>query len=141
MNENQMNSKKAYANSKPFESRQAQIEKLQNKFEYQERTVMPKGARLPGLVISDDDRREQIKVIHNKNQFDSVIKNDKRAELERLYNNIIKEIDERYHHMNEMKKLGKNVDNVMMQEIKERIQDMKNLEKMIEEYDKEHNNK
>ena len=138
---NQMNSKKAYANSKPFESRQAQIEKLQNKFEYQERTVMPKGARLPGLVISDDDRREQIKVIHNKDQFDSVIKNDKRAELERLYNNIIKEIDERYHHMNEMKKLGKNVDNVMMSEIKERIQDMKNLEKMIEEYDKEHNNK
>jgi hypothetical protein len=27
----------------------------------------------------------------------------------------------------------------MMAEIKERIQDMKNLEKMIEEYDKEHN--
>ena len=41
--------------------------------------------------------------------------------------------------MNDMKKLGKNVDNVMMSEIKERIQDMKNLEKMIEEYDKEHN--
>jgi len=60
--------------------------------------------------------------------------------LERLYNNIIKEIDERYQHMNDMKKLGKNVDSVMMAEIKERIQDMKNLEKMIEEYDKEHSN-
>ena len=70
-----------------------------------------------------------------------MVKNDKRAELERLYNNIIKEIDERYQHMNDMKKLGKNVDNVMMAEIKERIQDMKNLEKMIEEYDKEHNSK
>ena len=70
-----------------------------------------------------------------------MVKSDKRAELERLYNNIIKEIDERYQHMNDMKKLGKNVDSVMMAEIKERIQDMKNLEKMIEEYDKEHNNK
>ena len=134
----QMNSKKAYANSQPFESREAKIEKLQNKFEYQERTVMPKGARLPGLIITDDDRKEQIKAIHKKSEFDHVIKNDKRAELERLYNNIIKEIDERYQHMNEMKKLGKNVDDVIMGEIKERIQDMKNLEKMIEEYDKEH---
>ena len=133
-----MSSKKAYANSQPFESREKQIEKLQNKFEYQERTVMPKGAILPGLIITDDNRKEQIKTIHNKNEFDNVIKNDKRAELERLYNNIIKEIDERYKHMNEMKKLGKNVDNVIMAEIKERIQDMKNLEKMIEEYDKEH---
>ena len=42
---NQMNAKKAYANSQPFESREAKIEKLQNRFEYQERTVMPKGAR------------------------------------------------------------------------------------------------
>ena len=124
-----MNSKKAYANSQPFESREKQIEKLQNKFEYQERTVMPKGAILPGLIITDDDRKEQIRTIHNKNEFDNVIKNDKRAELERLYNNIIKEIDERYQHMNEMKKLGKNVDNVIMCEIKDRIQDMKNLEK------------
>ena len=49
-----------------------------------ERTVMPKGARLPGLVITEDDRNEQIKVIHEKNEFDHVIKNDKRAELERL---------------------------------------------------------
>ena len=135
---NQMNAKKVYVNSKPFESREAKIAKLQDRFEYQERTVMPKGARLPGLKITEDDRKEQIKSIHNKYEFDNVIKNDKRAELERLYNNIIKEIDERYQHMNEMKKLGKNVDNVIMSEIKERIQDMKNLEKMIEEYDKEH---
>lgn len=134
----QMNSKKAYADSKPFESREAKIAKLQNKFEYQERTVMPKGARLPGLDINDEDRKEQIKAIHDKHQYDMVVKNDKRAELERLYNNIIQEIDERYQHMNEMKKLGKNVDNVIMSEIKERIQDMKNIEKMIEEYDKEH---
>ena len=136
----QMNAKKVYVNYTPFESRESKIAKLQNKFEYQERTVMPKGARLPGLIITEDDRNEQIKVIHEKNEFDHVIKNDKRAELERLYNNIIKEIDERYQHMNDMKKLGKNVDSVMMAEIKERIQDMKNLEKMIEEYDKEHSN-
>ena len=43
--------------------------------------------------------------------------------------------------MNEMKKLGKNVYNAIIVKIKERIQDMKNLEKMIEKYDKEHPNK
>ena len=65
-------------------------------------------------------------------------KNDKRAELERLYNNVVQEIDERYQHMADMKKLGKNVDGVIMGEIKERIEDMKHLEKMIEDYDREH---
>ena len=137
----QMNAKKAYAGSKPFESRESKIEKLQNKFEYQERTVMPKGARLPGLIINEDERKEQIKIIHEKRKYDMIKKDDKRAELERLYNNIVQEIDERYQHMNEMKKLGKNVDDVIMSEIKERIQDMKSIEKMIEEYDKEHGNK
>ena len=58
-----------------------------------------------------------------------------------MYNNIVQEIDERYQHMAEMKKLGKNVDNVIMGEIKERIEDMKNLEKIIEDYDKEHSQK
>ena len=90
---------------------------------------MPKGARLPGIKITEDERKEQIKAIHKKNKFDLVVKNDKRAELERLYNNIIKEIDKRYQHKNDMKKLGKNVDNIIMAEIRERIQDMKNLEK------------
>ena len=89
--------------------------------------------------LVEEERNEQINNIHEKKEFDFVVKNDKRAELERLYNNIIKEIDERYKHMNEMKELGKNVDNIIMAEIKERIQDMKNLEKMIEEYDREHN--
>ena len=43
--------------------------------------------------------------------------------------------------MADMKKLGKNVDGVIMGEIKERIDDMKHLEKMIEDYDKEHGGK
>ena len=64
-----MNSKKAYTNSQPFKSRETKIAKLQNKYEYQEITVMPKGARLPDLIITDDDRKEQIKLIHNKNEF------------------------------------------------------------------------
>ena len=34
-----------------------------------------------------------------------------------------------------MKRLGKNVDNVIMGEIKERINDMKTLQKLIEEHD------
>ena len=37
--------------------------------------------------------------------------------------------------MNDMKQLGKNVDSVIMGEIKERINEMKTLQKLIEEYD------
>lgn len=122
-------------NVQNFQSRQDQIAKLQDKFEYQERTVMPKGARLPGLQYDEEEKKKQMSQIHNNMAYDMVKKNDKRAELERLYNNVIQEIDDRYKHMSDMKALGKNVDNEMMGEIKERIQDMKNIEKMIEEYD------
>ena len=134
----QMNTyvKKNYAG--PAQSREEKIASLQDKFEFQERMVMPKGARLPGIQLSDDALKKQNDDIHNQFQYDLIRKGDKRAELERLYNNIVQEIDERYQHMAEMKKLGKNVDNVIMGEIKERIEDMKNLEKIIEDYDKEH---
>ena len=37
--------------------------------------------------------------------------------------------------MDEMKKLGKNVDAIMMAEIKERIGEMKTVQKLIEEHD------
>ena len=59
----------------------------------------------------------------------------KRAELEKLYDKIVEEIDERYKYMDDMKKLGKNVDAVVMAEIKERIGEMKTLQKMLEEHD------
>ena len=111
-------------------SRKEKIMQLQDRFEFQERTVMPKGARMPGVKMDDGQER-----IHNEMQKESYERNDKRGELERLYNNIVGEIDERYKYMNDMKRLGKNVDNVIMGEIKERINEMKTLQKLIEGHD------
>lgn len=111
-------------------SRKEKIMQLQDRFEFQERTVMPKGARMPGVKMDDGQER-----IHNEMQKESYERNDKRGELERLYNNIVGEIDERYKYMNDMKRLGKNVDNVIMGEIKERINEMKTLQKLIVEHD------
>ena len=108
---------------------------LQDRFEFQERTVMPKGARMPGLRMDEEKEKEAKRRIHNEIEKESFERGDKRGELERLYNNIVGEIDERYKYMNDMKRLGKNVDNVIMGEIKERINDMKTLQKLIEEHD------
>jgi hypothetical protein len=134
----QMNAyvKKSYAG--PIKSREDQIASLQDKFEFQERTVMPKAARLPALKMTDEQNKKQNEYIHNNFEMNRVRKGDKRGELENLYNKCIQEIDERYKHMEDMKKLGKNVDSEIMAEIKERINDMKSIEKLIEDYDKEH---
>lgn len=124
-------------------NRKLEIEKLQDNFQYQERMVMPKGARLPGIkseqansVIpqSSDD-------LYNINENDINLKNyrkilDKKEELNFLYNSIIKEIDERYAHMEEMKKIGKNVDERIMNEIRERLDELKKLKKIMNEQDK-----
>lgn len=122
-------------NSRIGPSRKEQIMQLQDKFEFQERTVMPKGARMPGLKIDENQEKETKSRIHNEIEKETYDRNDKRGELERLYNNIVSEIDERYKYMSDMKKLGKNVDNVIMGEIKERINEMKTLQKLIEDYD------
>jgi DNA mismatch repair ATPase MutS len=63
-------------------------------------------------------------------------KHNRREELNYLYSQIIKEIDERYSYMEEMKNLGKNMDQVIMVEIKERIDELKKIQKMIDEFDK-----
>ena len=118
-------------------SRKDQIQQLQDKFEYQERMVMPKGARMPAIKLSENDKEKQDAKIRNELNKELYDKNDKRGELERLYNSIVNEIDERYKYMNEMKQLGKNVDSIVMAEIKERINDMKTLQKLLENYDKQ----
>lgn len=128
-------SQKVKTNSRIGPNRKEQIAKLQDKFEFQERTVMPKGARLPGIKLDEQEEMDQKNKIHSDIEKETVDRNDKRAELERLYNNIVNEIDERYKYMNDMKQLGKNVDSVIMGEIKERINEMKTLQKLIEEYD------
>ena len=126
---------RAKTNAKIGPSRKEKIMQLQDRFEFQERTVMPKGARMPGLRMDEEKEKEAKRRIHNEIEKESYERGDKRGELERLYNNIVGEIDERYKYMNDMKRLGKNVDNVIMGEIKERINDMKTLQKLIEEHD------
>lgn len=118
---------------KPIQSgivvnRKKQIERLQDNFQFQERTVMPKGARLPGL--------KNVNVQDEETERKPIRRLSKREELDVLYNNIMKEIDERYEHLNDMKCLGKkNMDVILMGEIKERIEDLKRIQKMIDECD------
>ena len=103
--------------SKPV-NRKQQIESLQDKFICQERTVMPKGARFPGVKIDD------IKIAPVEQQKDG---------YDILYDKILKEIDERYVYMEEMKKLGKDVDKVIMREIRDRIDELKKIKKLMED--------
>jgi hypothetical protein len=114
-------------------NRKTQIESLQDKFMFQERTVMPKGARLPAMKfksVEDQVITEQAQVDLDqttKKRFTS-----KKEELQYLYSQIMKEIDERYAYMEELKSLGQNKDNIIMGEIKDRIEELKKIKKMLE---------
>jgi hypothetical protein len=125
-------------NVKMAVNRKAQIEKLQDRFQFQERTVMPKGARFPGVkhIQTDENITEEQVCTNVKKKYN---RNDKREELDHLYNQVLKEIDERYVYMGEIKALGKDMDLIIMGEIKERIDELKKIQKMIDEYDKKNN--
>ena len=113
---------KVNSQSKVILNRKSQIESLQDKFMFQERTVMPKGARLPGVKI------------HSLNEeVERPTRLSKREELQYLYTQIIKEIDERYAYMEEIKKLGQNKDQIIMGEIKERLDELNKIKKMLDE--------
>lgn len=122
--------KKNFATSRKYE-----IEKLQENFEFQERKIMPKGARLPGIKgerrIEVENVEEEEEQINIKNYRKAGL--NKNEELQFLYNSIMKEIDERYSHMEEMKKMGKSIDERIMGEIKERLDELKQLKKMMNE--------
>ena len=116
-------------------NRKAQIETLQDKFMFQERTVMPKGARLPGVnqlnkINNKESKFEPEESEHREIKFKP---SNKKEELQYLYSQIMKEIDERYVYMEEMKKLGKNMDLIIMGEIRERLDELKKLKKLIDE--------
>jgi hypothetical protein len=106
-------------------NRKAEISKLQDKFQYQERTIMPKGARLPGLKDKDIEEVDEI--------IASTRPKNKKTELEYLYDSTLKDIDERYIYMEEMKKLGKDVDTQIMSEIRAKIDDLKHIQKLLDE--------
>jgi len=127
-------------------NRKMEIEKLQDNFQFQERKVMPKGARLPGLKSENNANNTKSNLIEEYNDNNPIeneinVKNyrkylDKKEELNFLYSTIMKEIDERYAHMDEMKKIGKNVDERIMNEIKDRLDELKSLKKMMSDLDK-----
>ncbi len=127
----------------PPKNRKADIEKLQDNFQFQERKVMPQGARMPG--IKAEVNKEDIYAKKSDYYFEEEpskkekykpkeFKKDKRGEMEYLYSQIMKEIDERYKHIDEMKALGKGkeIESVLLTEIKDRINELKYLEKMME---------
>ena len=121
-------------NNEPFSNRKMKIEKLQDKFLFQEVTVMPKGARLPGIKFTgNSNESEAIQTNITKPKFDQ---NNRREELDYLYDSILKEIDERYAYMEDVKKLGKDMDVIIMGEIKDRLDELKKIQKMINEFDK-----
>jgi hypothetical protein len=129
MNNNKM--KRNFTNSRKYE-----IEKLQDNFEFQERKIMPKGARLPGIKT---DRQIEVVKIEEEQEEPINIKNYRKAgfskneELQFLYNSIMKEIDERYSHMEDMKKMGKSIDERIMGEIRERLDELKQLKNMMKD--------
>ena len=62
---------------------------------------------------------------YERNSFSFLLRLSKKEELQHLYAQIIQEIDERYIYMDEMKKLGNNKDQIIMGEIKERLDELK----------------
>jgi hypothetical protein len=124
--------------NQPNMNRKLQIEKLQDKFMFQERTVMPKGARLPGVKVIESNTNSDtntFNTLENKPTKPKFNRHNRREELEYLYDQIMKEIDERYVYMEDIKKLGKDMDLIIMGEIKERIDELKKVQKMITDYD------
>lgn len=121
----------------PPKNRKHDIEKLQDNFQFAERKVMPQGARMPYIKeekekmrnYKQDDAENYDDIKYNPRDF----RGDKKSEIEFLYSKIMKEIDERYKHIEEMKALGKGkqVESVLLGEIKDRIDELKELEKMM----------
>jgi len=117
----------------PPKNRKADIERLQDNFQFQERLVVPKGARMPGTkqIIQSEMKKNEMS-LDNEKYSPKEFRNDPKTEMEYLYTKIIKEIDDRYKHIEEMKSLGKvDTQNVLLGEIRERIDELKSLEKMM----------
>jgi hypothetical protein len=112
-------------------NRKNEIMKLQDKFQYKENTTVPKGVRLPGLKEKDIEEVENTVVPNKAKRI-----YDRREELDELYNLTMRDIDERYIYMEEMKGLGKDVDMKIMAEIRDKLDDLRNLQNMINNYDR-----
>lgn len=118
-----------------LKNRKLQIEQLQDKFQYEEKTYLPKKARPPKIVLDEKDELNINTHIDKLNQINNIKNkysdNKPEDELSKLYDAILLEIDERYKHMEEMKKLGDNSKStLMMNEIKSRLQELKTIEKL-----------
>lgn len=106
----------------PFanKNRKEQIEKLQSKFQYEEKKYLPEKARPPRIVFDEEEMNKEVmnnlnnrntKGHYNNNNSDGYGKYSK-DELTNLYNDILCEIDERYKMIEDIKKQGGGYSNV-----------------------------
>lgn len=121
-------------------NRKEQIEKLQDKFQYGEKTYLPMRARPPKINLNEEDEEKyktNIEILNEKNleklkeKGHSLTNDNYEDEYSKLHKKIMVEIDERYKFMEDMKKLGDESRNVeLMSEIKSRIKELRTLEKL-----------
>jgi hypothetical protein len=119
-----------------FKSRKEEIEKMQEKFQFDERTILPKKARLPGIK---DDPEKIILEQYEKEKLElKDFKNDETGELHFLYNQILREIDDRYIELEDLETKKTKVksavsETVILNEIRERVDELKKIQKIIDD--------
>ena len=121
-------------------NRQEQIEKLQDKFQNDEKKILPLKARPPKIELKEEDNeiiKLKIEFLNSKNNVklkeqNNLLTNDNfEDEYSKLHHKIVLEIEERYKFIEEMKKLGDNSrTSLIMLEIKSRIKELRTLEKL-----------
>lgn len=106
--------------------RKKQIFELQDKFEYKEKKYLPEKARPPKIDLTEDEIINQINKI-NENKLNLIRQKGSGDEISRLHNDIVKEIEERYSQIDYKDKIKTFL---LMNEIKERVEELKKLEKL-----------
>jgi len=116
--------------------RKKQILDLQDKFQFKEKVYLPEKARPPKIDLSEEEIINQINSI-NKEKLSKVSKvnifSGSNDEISKLHNAILIEIEERYKEIDYYDRIKDNKKRiVLMNEIKERVAELKKLEELKE---------
>lgn len=116
-------------------NRKIEIEKLQENFQYQDNKNLPEKARPPVVKLSEADLNiMELNIKNTKNTKAYSYRepvNKQEKEYEKLSQAILNEIDERYKFLEETKSYGDTkMQTKIMNEIKDRINDLKTLNKL-----------
>lgn len=123
----------------PTKDRKQEIEKLQNNFQYMENKNLPKKARPPVVKLDETNNEEAFQKINminevNGNKYQLKTSREKKGstdEISKLHDAIMKEINERYAYLEELKQAGDSKGElVIMNEIKDRIKELRTLESL-----------